>query len=65
MKHFTVEYKSVGNCFSGSAVVSAETLAEAQTMFLDWIKKHSNYKHLWRLEFEFKEHKALEDEPNP
>jgi len=63
VKHFTVEYSSSSNCFSGSRVVSAETLADAQTLFFEWLKKQSNYGHLWRLDFSFTQHKTLEDEP--
>ena len=64
MKHFTVEYASVNNCFLGSRVVSAETLSDAQTMFFEWLKKQSVYGHMWRLDFAFTEHKTLEDEPD-
>lgn len=63
MKHFTVQYSSAKNGFSGSRVVSAETLEEAQTLFLEWLKKQSTYRHMWQLDFLFTQHKTLEDEP--
>jgi len=59
MRHFTVAYNSFGNLFEGSMIVSANTLADAQTLFFEWLKKQSTYNHLWRLEFEFKEYKIL------
>lgn len=61
MKYFTVQYSSKGNVFSGNGILAAETLAEAQTMFFEWLKKQSSYSHLYRLEFEFKEYKTLKD----
>jgi len=42
--------------------VSSETLEDAQTMFLEWLKKQSNYSYLWRFEFEFREYKTLDIE---
>lgn len=62
MRHFTVEYNSDGNGFFGSRVVSAITLAEAQTMFLEWLMRQPNFSHLWKLSFEFEEHQTLDTE---
>lgn len=48
---FIVDWYSKRNIDKGSVVVVAETLVEAQNMFLDWIKKQEVYNHMWHLSF--------------
>lgn len=49
MRTFGFKYESKGNLESGTVVVRAESLVEAQDKFFDWLRKSPLYKHMWNL----------------
>jgi hypothetical protein len=51
MKTFSVTWDSPGNLDKGTVIVRAVNIVEAQDKFLAYLKKHSVYKHMWRLSF--------------
>lgn len=59
MKHFLFSYESEKNLFKGDIVISAASLSDAQTSFLNWLQTQKVYSHLWRLQFEAKEVASL------
>jgi hypothetical protein len=55
MRNFIVTYNSQNNMFKGVLHVKANTPADAQDKFFNWLREQSTYPHLWQLSFEFVE----------
>ncbi len=53
MRIFTVEWSSAGNAESGTVVVKANNIVEAQNKFWTWLQKRPVFEHMWNLTFQF------------
>jgi hypothetical protein len=55
MKAYIVYWSSVRNIGKGTVVVTAKSISEAQDKFLDWLREHPVYQHMWNLTFSIEE----------
>ena len=55
MRIFEVQWSSVGNLDKGTVVVKANTVAEAQNKFWQWLQQRPVFEHMWNLTFQFSE----------
>lgn len=56
VKHFVVMYSSAGNTEVGKKVyIKANTLAETQDQFFEYLKKTPLYSHMWNLSMSVEE----------
>ncbi len=55
MRIFTVQWSSAGNAESGTVVVKANNIVEAQNKFWAWLQNRPVFEHMWNLTFQFVE----------
>lgn len=55
MRIFEVQWSSGGNIESGTVIVKANNLVEAQNKFWEWLQKRPVFQHMWNLTFQFAE----------
>jgi hypothetical protein len=64
MRHFIAYWNSEGKSLNKKdcmIYIKAEELSDAQDQFFALLKKHSIYKHMWRLELEIVECTSSEE----
>ena len=55
MKAYIVDWSSSRNIDKGTVVVTANSIAEAQDKFLEWLRERPVYQHMWSLTFSIEE----------
>lgn len=59
VKAYIVDWSSEGNIQSGTSVIQAESIVEAQDKFWEWLRKQPIYGHMWRLSFTIEESELI------